>query len=348
MCSYTLYKARFMLRREVRVGGGSMGGGCVHQRTSQTLTRDGAAALNASPTDDTEVLSDLLTAAGETLGGCEMTWHEELRSRQFWRAMMAELIGTLVLVSAALGASVPVRGETPEGSLSPAVAVGAVVVVLGHCFGEISGAQVNPAVTLSLLATRRLDVLRALIYIAAQCLGALLGAGALYLALPLKSTADNFVTRVHIELNAAQALGIEVLCTFQLVFTIFSVEAQRRRDSPEPGNLAIGLAHTAGVMIGARFSGASMNPARSLGPAIITGFWENHWVYWIGPVIGAVLAGVSHEFFFVQSASRQKLVACLTCKDIEIVETTSITGSSLSTVTHNAASAKQAHKHDNN
>uniref|UniRef100_A0A3Q2Z8U8 Aquaporin AQPAe.a-like n=1 Tax=Hippocampus comes TaxID=109280 RepID=A0A3Q2Z8U8_HIPCM len=260
----------------------------------------------------------------------------ELRSRQFWRAMMAELIGTLVLVSAALGASVPVRGEAPEGSLSPAVAVGAVVVVLGHCFGEISGAQVNPAVTLSLLATRRLDVLRALIYIAAQCLGALLGAGALYLALPLKSTADNFV---HIELNAAQALGIEVLCTFQLVFTIFSVEAQRRRDSPEPGNLAIGLA---------RFSGASMNPARSLGPAIITGFWENHWVYWIGPVFGAVLAGVSHEFFFAQSASRQKLVACLTCKDIEIVETTSITGSSLSTVTQNAARAKQAHKHDNN
>lgn len=68
-----------MLRREVRVGG-SVGGGCVHQRTSQTLTRDGAATLNASPpdrlTDGTEERSDLLTAAGETLGGCEMTWHE--------------------------------------------------------------------------------------------------------------------------------------------------------------------------------------------------------------------------------------------------------------------------------
>ncbi|XP_061651242.1 aquaporin AQPAe.a isoform X2 [Phyllopteryx taeniolatus] len=277
-----------------------------------------------------------------------MTWHEELRSRQFWRAMMAELIGTLVLVSAVLGASVPGPGEAPGGPLYPAVAVGAVIVALGHCFGEISGAQVNPAVTLSLLATRRLDALRALVYITAQCLGASLGAGALYLALPLKSTADYFVNRVPIELNAVQAIGIEVLCTFQLVFTVFSVEAQRRRESPEPGNLAIGLAHTAGVLIGARFSGASMNPARSLGPAIITGFWENHWVYWIGPVIGAVLAGVSHEFFFAQSASRQKLVACLTCKDIEIVETTSMTGSSLSTVTQHAARAKQAHKQDTN
>ncbi|XP_041802559.1 aquaporin AQPAe.a [Chelmon rostratus] len=276
-----------------------------------------------------------------------MTWRE-LRSRQFWRAMLAELLGTLVLVSAVLGASVPGPGEAPGGPLYPAVAVGVVIVALAHCFGEISGAQVNPAVTLSLLATRRLDVLRASVYITAQCLGASLGAGALYLALPLKTTADHFVNRVPIELNAGQALGIEVLCTFQMVFTVFSVEDQRRRESTEPGNLAIGLAHTAGVLIGARFSGASMNPARSLGPAIITGFWENHWVYWIGPVLGAILAGVSHEFFFARSASRQKLVACLTCKDIEIVETTSMTGSSLSTVTQNAMRAKQANKQENN
>ncbi|XP_039657198.1 aquaporin-4 isoform X3 [Perca fluviatilis] len=276
-----------------------------------------------------------------------MTWRE-LRSKQFWRAILAELLGTLVLVSAVLGASVPGPGEAPTGPLYPAVAVGVTIVALGHCFGEISGAQVNPAVTLALLATRKLEVVRAVVYMAAQCLGASLGAGALYLALPVKTTADHFVNRVPIELNAAQALGMEVLCTFQMVFTVFSVEDQRRRESPEPGNLAIGLAHTAGVLIGGRFSGASMNPARSLGPAIITGFWENHWVYLIGPVIGAILAGVSHEFFFAQSASRQKLVACLTCKDIEIVETTSMTGSSLSTVTPNAMRAKQANKQENN
>nr|QKE23030.1 aquaporin 14 [Anoplopoma fimbria] len=276
-----------------------------------------------------------------------MTWREELRSRQFWCATLAELLGTLVLVSAILGASVPSPGEAPPGPLYPAVAVGVSIVALGHCYGEISGAQVNPALTLALLATRRLEVLRAVVYIAAQCLGAFLGAGALYLALPVKTTADHFVNRVPIEVNAAQALGIEVLCTFQLVFTVFSVEDQRRRESPEPGNLAIGLAHTAGVLIGARFSGASMNPARSLGPAIITGFWENHWVYWIGPVIGAILGGVSHEFLFARSASRHKLVACLTCKDIEIVETASMTGSSLSTVTQNAR-AKQTTKQENN
>nr|QKE23041.1 aquaporin 14 [Xiphophorus maculatus] len=273
---------------------------------------------------------------------------EELRSRQFWSAVLAELLGTLVLVSAVLGASVPGPGEAPVGPLYPAVAVGVVIISLAHCFGEISGAQVNPAVTLSLLATRKLDALRGVVYMVAQCLGACVGASALYLALPLKATAEHFVNRVPADLNAAQALCIEVLCTFQMVFTIFSVEEQKRKESVEPGNLAIGLSHTAGVLIGARFSGASMNPARSLGPAIITGFWENHWVYWIGPIIGALLAGVSHEFFFARSASRQKLVACLTCKDIDIVETASMTGSSLSTVTQNAMRAKHANKQESN
>lgn len=70
-------------------------------------------------------------------------------------------------------------------------------------------------------------------------------------------------------------------------------------------------------------------------------------VYWFGPVVGAILAGVSHDFLFARSASRQKLVACLSCKDIEIVETASMTGSSLSTVTQNATRAKQASKQDN-
>lgn len=146
--------------------------------------------------------------------------------------------------------------------------------------------QVNPALTLALLATRRLDALKALVYITGQCVGASLGAGVLYLALPLKTTADQFVNKVGFEafneipfrvvsssdclcfpptfhaplfppqvplqLNPAQALGIEILCTFQMVFTVFSVEDQRRRESPEPGNLAIGLAHSAGVLIGVR------------------------------------------------------------------------------------------------
>ncbi|KPP74903.1 aquaporin-4-like [Scleropages formosus] len=258
--------------------------------------------------------------------------YKELRSRQFWRALLAEVLGSLIFVSAVLGSSVPGPADMAQGPLYPALAAG----------------MVNPAVTLAFLATRRLDLLRAAVYILGQCLGATLGAALLYLLLPLKSAAEVYPSKVSSEGNAGQALGMEVLATFQLVFTIFSVEDQRRREGSEPGNLAIGFSLSAGVLTAGRFSGGSMNPARSLGPAIITGFWEHHWVYWIGPVLGSVLAGVSHEFFFVASASRQKLVACLTCKDIEIMEAASVSRSSLSTVTQAAMRAKQANKQDHN
>ncbi|KAJ8366896.1 hypothetical protein AAFF_G00338330 [Aldrovandia affinis] len=279
-----------------------------------------------------------------------MTLREELQRRQFWRALLAEVLGSLVFVSAVLGSSVPGPGGdlATGGPLYPALAAGMVAVSLGHCFGEISGAQMNPAVTLAFLATRRIDLLKAGAYILAQCLGATLGAGILYLALPLKSAAECYVNKVSSEGNAGQALGMEALATFQLVFTIFSVEEQRRREGAEPGNLAIGFSLGAGVLFAGRFSGGSMNPARSLGPAIITGIWEHHWVYWIGPVLGAILAGVSHEFFFAAGASRHKLLACLTCKDVEMVETASVSRSSLSTVTQTAVRAKQANKHDHN
>ncbi|XP_075381589.1 lens fiber major intrinsic protein-like isoform X2 [Mycteria americana] len=76
------------------------------------------------------------------------------------------------------------------------------------------------------------------------------------------------------------------------------------------------------------FSGGSMNPARSLGPAVVTGIWDDHWVYWLGPVLGAVLAGLSYEFVFAPSASREKLGACLACRDVALVETTSPSPSS--------------------
>ncbi|XP_051780050.1 aquaporin-4 isoform X2 [Erpetoichthys calabaricus] len=256
-----------------------------------------------------------------------MPLKEELKSRRFWRAVLAEILGSLIFVSAVLGSSIPNQAQDCSILLlQPALAAGFTAVGLGHCFGDISGAQVNPAVTLAFLATRKLDILRTASYIIGQCLGATMAAGILYLTIPLKSAARCYVNMINPESNAGQALGMEVLATFQLVFTIFSVEDHRRREG--------------------HISGGSMNPARSLGPAIITGYWEHHWVYWIGPMLGALMAGFSHEFFFAATASRQKLINCITCKDIEIIETGSVSRSSLSTVTQSAMRAKQSNKHD--
>ncbi|KAM4047369.1 aquaporin-4-like [Anomaloglossus baeobatrachus] len=142
---------------------------------------------------------------------------------------------------------------------------------------------------------------------------------------------------------------MEIISTFQLTFTIFAVDDRRRRDITEPGSLAIGFSLTAGALASAYFSGGSMNPARSFGPALLSGIWEHHWVYWIGPILGAFFAGASYEFFFASTASREKLVACLTCKDIEIVEAASVSRSSLSMATQTATRTRQTEqKHEQN
>nr|QKE23200.1 aquaporin 14 [Scyliorhinus torazame] len=267
----------------------------------------------------------------------------ELRSRRFWRSVLAELVGSLVLVSVILGASAPDQEGGVPALMQVAVAAGFSAVSLIHCFGEISGAQVNPAVTLAFLCTRKLDFLQFVSYLLAQCLGAVIGSGIIYMSLPNKSTSRYLVNMVSPDGNAGQALAMEIFATFQLVFTIFAMGDHRRREVGESGSLAIAFSLTAGILAG-KFSGGSLNPARSLGPAIITGFWEHHWVYWIGPILGAVLGGISYEFFFASSASQEKLIACITCKDIEIVETASVSRSSLLTVTQSAMRAKQTAK----
>ncbi|KAG2467861.1 AQP4 protein, partial [Polypterus senegalus] len=180
--------------------------------------------------------------------------HSELKSRRFWRAVLAEILGSLIFVSAVLGSSIPNQGQDCSILLlQPALAAGFTAVGLGHCFGDISGAQVNPAVTLAFLATRKLDILRTASYIIGQCLGATMAAGILYLTIPLKSAARCYVNMINSESNAGQALGMEVLATFQLVFTIFSVEDHKRREVGEPGNLAIGFSLSAGILTAVRY-----------------------------------------------------------------------------------------------
>ncbi|XP_073175300.1 aquaporin AQPAe.a-like [Lepidochelys kempii] len=302
---------------------------------------------------------------------------EDLRSRRFWCSLLAEAAGTLIFVWLVLGASCPSGPGrvTAPPALQPALTAGLAALGLAHCFGEVSGAQANPALTLAFLCTRKLDALHGAAYILAQCLGAVLASAAVCLALPA-AAASHLVTRVSSEGNAGQALAMETFSTFQLAFTIFAVEDQRRRGVGEPGGLAIGFSVTAGALAAGTFSGGSMNPARSLGPAVLTGIWDHHWVYrislgpvppqvyrislgpvppqvywislgpvyWIGPSLGAVLAGLSYEFLFASSASREKLVACLTCRDIDIVETASVSHSSLSTTPQDTARAKPPRK----
>uniref|UniRef100_A0A7M4EEZ1 Major intrinsic protein of lens fiber n=1 Tax=Crocodylus porosus TaxID=8502 RepID=A0A7M4EEZ1_CROPO len=203
---------------------------------------------------------------------------QELRSGRFWRPVLAEAVGTLVLVGVVLGASAPAA----PSPLQPALAGGLAAAALACCFGHVSGAQANPALTLAGLCARKLDAPRAAAYLLAQGLGALLAAGAFRL--------------VPVGGHAGQALAMELFGTFQLALTIFAAEDRGRREGAGMGGLAVGCSLAAGGLAVGPFSGGSLNPARSLGPAIVTGIWDDHWVYWVGPVIGGAVGGLLYDF----------------------------------------------------
>ncbi|XP_032569418.1 LOW QUALITY PROTEIN: lens fiber major intrinsic protein-like [Chiroxiphia lanceolata] len=262
---------------------------------------------------------------------CAMATGEDLRSGCFWRGVLAEAVGTLIFVGVVLGAS------AGPGPLAPALAGG---LAAGGLVCTLGGPQANPALTLALLCTRKLGALRGALAVLAQCAGASLAAAAAYTALP---DGTGLVPRVSVlgpvpvprcsggeQVSLPQvgtvgtALAWETFATFQLALAAF---ATAERVAPQAG-LALGSAVAAGALAAGPFSGGSMNPARALGPALVTGVWDHHWVYWLGPVLGALLAGLTYEFVLAPGASREKLGACLACRDVALVETPSPSPSS--------------------
>ncbi|NXL25562.1 AQP2 protein, partial [Setophaga kirtlandii] len=193
---------------------------------------------------------------------------QELRSGRFWRGVLAELLATLIFVGVVLGAS------ASPGPLAPALAGG---LVAGGLLCTLGGPQANPALTLALLCTRKLSALRGAVGVLAQCTGATLAAAAARAAALQDDT--GLVTRVSAAGTAGTALAWETFATFQLALAAF---ATSEHAAPQAG-LALGGAVAAGALAAGPFSGGSMNPARSLGPAIVTGLWDDRWVSWGHP-----------------------------------------------------------------
>ncbi|XP_069478436.1 aquaporin-4-like [Ambystoma mexicanum] len=222
-------------------------------------------------------------------------------TQSFWKAVSGEFLATLLFVLLSLGSTISWGGRDsaqPVDLVLISLSFGLGIATLVQCFGHISGAHINPAVTIALICTRRISLSKSVFYIIAQCLGAILGAGTLYLVTPTDVIGDLGATMVNAKLSAGHGLLVELIITFQLVFTIFASCDSKRNDVTGSAALAIGFSVTVGHLFAINYTGASMNPARSLGPAVIMGKWENHWIYWVGPIIGAVLAGVSYEYIY--------------------------------------------------
>ncbi|MBA2442014.1 MAG: MIP family channel protein [Rubrobacter sp.] len=236
-------------------------------------------------------------------GGTAGLYGSELTSSNMARAAAAEVIGTFLLVftgtvvatAAILGA--PTAGDA-YSSLGIVLAFGLVLAAIVGAIGHVSGAHVNPAVTLGLAATGKFPWQYVPAYLVAQLVGAILGAFGTWIAFgsAARSEASVAATFPQEGVGDLRALSVEVLITFLLVFVIISVATDNR----VPGAvapLAVGFALSAAVFIGGPVTGGAVNPARALGPMLVALEFTAVWVYIVGPVIGGVLAALIYDRF---------------------------------------------------
>lgn len=210
------------------------------------------------------------------------------------RPLVAELVGTFILVF--VGCSVAVAGALqrpvagpPYDSLAVALAFGITLVAVAAAIGHVSGGHVNPAVTVGQAAIGKFPWRSVPGYLGAQLLGAILAAFAVWLCFGDAAREDAAVgaTALADDVNAGQGLLTEVLITFVLVFVVGLVASDPRVPSARIAGIAVGFALAAGVFVGGPLTGGAVNPARALGPMIVSGQLDDFWLYILGPLVGA-------------------------------------------------------------
>ncbi|XP_065810274.1 aquaporin-1 [Labrus bergylta] len=219
----------------------------------------------------------------------------EFKSKDFWRAVLAELVGMTLFIFLSLATAIGnSNNKMPDQEVKVALGFGLAIATLAQSLGHISGAHLNPAVTLGMLASCQISVFKAVMYIIAQMLGSALASGIMFGARPdtNKSLGLNSLNGV----TPGQGVGIELLATFQLVLCVIAVTDKRRRDVSGSAPLAIGLSVCLGHLAAISYTGCGINPARSFGPALILSDFTNHWVYWVGPMCGGVAAALIYDF----------------------------------------------------
>jgi MIP family channel proteins len=218
--------------------------------------------------------------------------------------LSAEFLGTFALVFFGVGAlcANEFLHGTGSGVLGAAVAEGLAVAILFTALGRVSGGHFNPAVTIGFWVTKRIGTLEVLGYWVAQLLGAIAAAYVLRWIIP-----DDTWTRalggapmLVADFTRLPAMALEAILTFFLVLVFFATASDENSDSHSFAGWAIGLVYAAGALVAGPFTGAAMNPARAFGPALVTSHWNNHGVYWVGPLAGGFVAGLIYDALFAK------------------------------------------------
>ena len=220
--------------------------------------------------------------------------------RDSLRHFAAEFIGVFALVFIGGAANMMLRG--PGSLITTAVAHGFILAAMITATMRVSG-HLNPAVTLGFVVTRRIQPTMAAVYLVAQLIGAMAAAYALKAVVPenLFAATRGGGHMIALDVTTGQAFLIEMLGTFFLVFAYFGTAVDPK--APRIGGLGIGLALTAIVAALAPLTGAAVNPARALGPAVASAIFEGQAIYWLAPLVGGVLAAVLYDQLFLPRPS---------------------------------------------
>ena len=212
------------------------------------------------------------------------------------KALIAEFIGTFTLIFVGVGA---IAGNYINGGQTGltgiALAHGLAIAVMVSATAAVSGGHLNPAVTIGLFFAGKIDRLNTVGYVLAQCLGGIVAAGLIKFCVPAMALAavGMGTPAVGAGIPVGMAFITEIILTFFLVFVVYGSAVDKR--APKVGGLFIGLTVALDILMGGPISGAAMNPARHLGPALLGGGLQNIWLYWLGPVIGGILAAVCYK-----------------------------------------------------
>ncbi len=223
------------------------------------------------------------------------------------RALLAEAAGTFLFF--VIGAGSIVADKMTSGGIGIvgiALAHGLALAVAVSMFGAISGGHFNPAVTLGVAVAGRHPRERILTYWAAQAVGAIAAGGFLRLAfdhVPAAVDATHLGTPVLAPgLSIGTAVAVELVLTVFLLWAVFGTAVSP--NAPRIAGFGIGLTVAADILVGGPLTGAAMNPARWLGPAVAAGFFNDWYVYLVGPLVGGIVAGLTYKYLFASDAER--------------------------------------------
>ncbi|XP_016991973.2 aquaporin AQPcic [Drosophila rhopaloa] len=230
-------------------------------------------------------------------------WRLQGHHRSAISCFFGEFVATALFVFVACMGCVE-SPAFPNSHFRSGLTFGLAILIAIQCFGSVSGAHLNPAITLAAFLYGVIGWIKAIAYFVAQAAGALIGYGLLVAVLPQSSIkgvddpAGACVTVLASDISEVQGVFIEFLITCCLVMVACSVWDPRNVKLQDSVAVRFGLAVSCLILTAGLFTGASMNPTRSLGPAVWNNSWEHHWIYWVGPLVAGAVTSLIYRMAF--------------------------------------------------